>query len=252
LAAVSSPSKRKVYIRVTGAWQPSLPLRIIRAFKTVWNATSAGTGHSRISKMCCWITPPSASGGSSSSGRDCSNGFPPVWRRILVPGNTTLLKLHDILQIVMGWEDSHLHMFTIEGSIYGDPANDEYGDLGTIDEAKVKSHQVIYREGQRLSYEYDFGDSWNHTLLVEKFLPPQEGVRYPMCLKGERACPPEDVGGVWGYENFLEAIRNPLQAEFEPYTTFGIELRELSSFRISPFGKGLLEAINAAMKQEQP
>jgi hypothetical protein len=145
---------------------------------------------------------------------------PPVWRRIQVPGNTTLLKLHDILQIVMGWEDYHLHMFTIEGSIYGDPADDEYGDLGTLDETRFKLNQVIYREGQRLRYEYDFGDSWDHTLLVEKILPSQEGVRYPICLKGKRACPPEDVGGVWGYENFLEAIRNPDHDEHEEYLTW--------------------------------
>jgi hypothetical protein len=145
---------------------------------------------------------------------------PPVWRRIQVPSNTTLLKLHDILQIVMGWEDYHLHMFTIEGSIYGDPVDDEYGDLGTVDEARFKLNQVIYREGQRLSYEYDFGDSWDHTLLVEKILPPQEGIRYPICLKGKRACPPEDVGGGGGYENFLEAIRNPDHNEHEEYLTW--------------------------------
>ena len=178
---------------------------------------------------------------------------PPVWRRILVPGNTTLLKLHDILQIVMNWEDYHLHMFTIEGSIYGDPANDEYGDLGTIDEAKVKLHQVIYREGQRLSYEYDFGDSWDHTLLVEKILPPQESVRYPMCLKGKRACPPEDVGGVWGYENFLEAIRNPDHDEHEEYLTWiggefdpeAFDLEKVNT-RLSSMGRGRsTEALNA-------
>jgi hypothetical protein len=90
----------------------------------------------------------------------------PVWRRIQVPGNTTLLKRHEILQIVMGWEDYHLHMFTIEGSIFGDPADDEYGDLGTIDKSRIKLNQVIYREGQRFSYEYDFGDSRDHTLLA--------------------------------------------------------------------------------------
>jgi hypothetical protein len=148
------------------------------------------------------------------------NTHPPVWRRIQVPGHTSLLKLHDILQIVMGWEDYHLHMFTIEGSIYGDPVDDEYGDLDTIDEANFKLNQVIHREGQRLSYEYDFGDSWDHTLLLEKILPPQEGVRYPFCLKGKRACPPEDVGGVWGYKNFLEAIRNPDHDEHEEYMTW--------------------------------
>jgi hypothetical protein len=142
---------------------------------------------------------------------------PPIWRRILAPGNTTLLKLHDILQIVMGWEGYHLHMYRIEGLIYGNPADDEYDDLGTQDEARYQLSRVIYGVGQRFTYEYDFGDSWNHTLLVENILPPDEGVRYPLCLKGKRACPPEDVGGVWGYANFLEAIKDPAHDEHEEY-----------------------------------
>ncbi len=142
---------------------------------------------------------------------------PPIWRRILMPGSTTLLRLHDILQIVMGWEDYHLHMFTIEGSIYGDPADDEYGDRITLDEANYKLSQVIYGEGHRFTYEYDFGDGWDHTLLVEKIISLQDGVHYPLCLKGKRACPPEDVGGVRGYINFLEAIRDPSHDEYEEY-----------------------------------
>lgn len=140
---------------------------------------------------------------------------PPIWRRILVPDNTTLLKLHDILQIVMGWQDYHLHMYRIEGQIYGDPANDMYGNLGTLDEADYKLSQVIHGKGQRFSYEYDFGDGWIHTLLVEKILSPEEGVRYPLCLAGMRACPPEDVGGVGGYANFLEAIHDPAHEDHE-------------------------------------
>ena len=103
---------------------------------------------------------------------------PPIWRRILVPGNTTLLKLHNILQIVMGWEDYHLHMFRIEGFIYGNPEDDEYGDLGTLDEASVKLSQIVYGEKHRFNYEYDFGDSWDHTLLVEKILPAEGNVRF--------------------------------------------------------------------------
>jgi hypothetical protein len=142
---------------------------------------------------------------------------PPIWRRILVSGNTTLLKLHDIIQIIMGWEDDHLHMFTIHGSIYGNPEDDEYGELGTRDEAKVKLSQVIQRDGQRFAYEYDFGDSWEHTLLVEKILPAEEGVHYPICVKGKRACPPEDMGGVWGYVNFVEAISDPKHPEHDEY-----------------------------------
>jgi len=96
---------------------------------------------------------------------------PPVWRRISVPGNATLLKLHDILQIAMGWQDYHLHLFRIGGAIYGDPEDDEYGDRGTLDEAGVTLGQVVRREGQAFGYEYDFGDGWTHTLLVEKILP---------------------------------------------------------------------------------
>jgi hypothetical protein len=173
------------------------------------------------------------------------NTHPPIWRRILTPGNTTLLKLHDILQIVMGWEDYHLHMYRIEGLIYGNPADDEYGDLGTQDEAKYQLSQVINGEGQQFTYEYDFGDSWNHTLLVEKILPPEEGVRYPLCLKGKRACPPEDVGGVWGYANFLEAIRDPTHDEHEEYLVWiggefnpeDFDLEEINT-RLRRMGRG--------------
>jgi hypothetical protein len=183
---------------------------------------------------------------------------PPIWRRILVPGNTTLLKFHDILQIVMGWEDYHLHMYTIEGLIYGDPADDEYGDLGTLDEVNYKLSQVIYGEGQRFTYEYDFGDSWDHTLLVEKILPPAEGVRYPLYLKGKRACPPEDVGGVWGYENFMEAIRDPNHAEHEEYLAWvggefhpeDFDLEEINT-RLRRMGRGRsTEALNAWSVEE--
>jgi hypothetical protein len=187
-----------------------------------------------------------------------NNTHPPVWRRILVPGNTSLLKLHDILQIVMGWEDYHLHMFTITGLIYGDPADDEFGDLGTLNEANYKLSQEIHSEGQRFSYEYDFGDSWDHTLLVERILPPEEGVRYPVCLKGRRACPPEDVGGVWGYENFLEAIRDPNHDEHEEYLTWvggefdpeAFDLEEVNT-RLRSMGRGRsTESLNAWSMEE--
>ena len=142
---------------------------------------------------------------------------PPIWRRILAPGTTTLLKFHDILQSVMGWQDSHLHRFTIDGQSYGNTEIDEWGDLGIRSEARYKLGQLISEAGARFHYEYDFGDSWEHTLLVEKIQPPKPGERYPLCLAGKRACPPEDVGGVWGYQTFLEAISNPKHAEHEEY-----------------------------------
>ncbi len=138
------------------------------------------------------------------------NGIrPPVWRRILVSDKSTLLDLHNVIQDVFGWLDYHLHEFTINDICYGDQADDEFGEFHIQDEAKVKLRKLNLKEGSRFSYEYDFGDSWGHTLILEKILPLEKGMKLPQCIKGKRACPPEDVGGAWGYEGFLEAIRDP-------------------------------------------
>ena len=138
---------------------------------------------------------------------------PPIWRRIQVAGDTNLGKLHRIIQEVMGWYNSHLHEFIIDGEHYGEPSPDDFFDVE--DENKFKLSRVVFGEKSRLVYEYDFGDSWEHVLLVEKILPPEPGVRYPICLKGKRACPPEDCGGIWGYESLLEIIRDPEDSEHE-------------------------------------
>ena len=140
---------------------------------------------------------------------------PPIWRRILVAGDVSLAKLHGILQIVMGWTDSHLHQFTIHGRDYGVP--DRELDFGhrTLSERRVRLFEVVYGEKDRFLYEYDFGDSWTHQILVEKIIPKEEGKHYPVCVAGKRACPPEDCGGIWGYENFLEAIKDAGHPEHE-------------------------------------
>ncbi len=140
---------------------------------------------------------------------------PPIWRRILVPEDTSLYDLHEILQRVMDWGNYHLHQFTIAGQLYGDPENDEYGDFDTKNEKRYRLNQLGLRENSRFTYEYDFGDSWEHILLVEKILPADKGTRYPVCIAGKRACPPEDVGGIWGYEEFLEAISDPAHPEHD-------------------------------------
>lgn len=142
---------------------------------------------------------------------------PPIWRRVLVEDTTTLSKLHTILQTVMGWEDYHLHMFTINGHIYGDPEDDEFGDMGTKNESRFKLNQLVGREGFKFRYEYDFGDSWLHDLVVEKILPAEKDTHYPVCVAGKRACPPEDSGGVWGYEEILEASTNPKHPQHREY-----------------------------------
>lgn len=138
---------------------------------------------------------------------------PPIWRRIQVRGGTTLYKLHDIFQVVMGWTDSHLHQFIVRGEYYGTPDPDWGGDVKS--ERRVKLGGIVAGPKDRFVYEYDFGDGWEHAIVVEKVLAPEPGVRYPVCLAGKRACPPEDVGGVWGYAEFIEAIRDPKHPEHE-------------------------------------
>ena len=169
---------------------------------------------------------------------------PPIWRRIQVRSDTNLRTLHDILQVAMGWTDSHLHQFTAGGFDYGRPEADIFGfGLEVKDEKKYRLDQLVSTEGAKINYDYDFGDSWQHTLLIEKILPPEEGVSYPVCVKGKRACPPEDCGGIWGYQELLEAVKDPdhpqhgdmlewVDEEFDP-EEFDLDAvnRELRSLR---------------------
>jgi hypothetical protein len=137
---------------------------------------------------------------------------PPIWRRIQVK-NCTLDKLHEHIQTAMGWTNSHLHHFRIGGQLYGDPLlmQENFEDMGYKDSTTTKISQIVLKDGRRFRfrYEYDFGDCWDHDVLFEGFLRAEPRRKYPLCLEGERACPPEDVGGTWGYQEFLEAITDP-------------------------------------------
>ena len=138
---------------------------------------------------------------------------PPIWRRIQVPSDTTLARLHRILQRAMGWEDYHLYQFVVAGMEYSDPRVLE--EMEGEDAQRVVLATLVCGEKCKFLYRYDFGDSWDHELLVEKILPRDEGKRYPLCLAGKRTCPPEDCGGIWGYASFLVAIRDPKHPEHE-------------------------------------
>jgi Plasmid pRiA4b ORF-3-like protein len=135
---------------------------------------------------------------------------PPIWRRIQVP-DCTLGQLHQVLQIVMGWDDSHLHQFIIRGDYYGPlDLDDVHSEMATGDEETISISQVAKMERKvRFIYEYDFGDSWQHEIVLEKILKPEPKVSCARCIEGARACPPEDVGGIWGYAALLEAISDP-------------------------------------------
>ncbi len=138
---------------------------------------------------------------------------PPIWRRILVTSDTTLGKLHRILQVVMGWDDYHLHEFVIDEESYGKPDPDDFHEVKN--ERNVRLSKVIFGEGTKFEYIYDFGDYWRHKILVEKILPPESDKQHPICIKGKRASPPEDCGGIGGYYEFLEAIQDPDHPDHE-------------------------------------
>jgi Plasmid pRiA4b ORF-3-like protein len=133
---------------------------------------------------------------------------PAIWRLVEVP-DCSLGELHDVIQIVMGWQDSHLHQFVLDGKSFG-PDTPYAPDLEVEDEEGVRLSQVFTdRKRPRILYEYDFGDSWRHEIRLEKMVKPEPNVKYPRCLEGARACPPEDCGGPWGYVDFLAAISDP-------------------------------------------
>jgi hypothetical protein len=141
---------------------------------------------------------------------------PPVSRRVQVPGEASLAVLHEVVQSAMGWTNSHLHEFEVDGGRYGLPDPD-WGGRTVADEAKVKLFRLV-GPGDRLNYVYDFGDNWSHTLTVEKIVTPEPGVRYPRCVSGRRACPPEDVGGPWGYDELGAALADPSHPDHDERT----------------------------------
>ena len=140
---------------------------------------------------------------------------PPIWRRFLVPDSISLHQLHTILQIVMGWTNSHLHQFIIDGEFYGEPEEEDAYSEDLKNEKRYRLNQLVERKGFKFIYEYDFGDIWEHTIHVEAILPIQKGTQYPICLEGKRACPPEDIGGVEGYDDLLKILSNPKHPERE-------------------------------------
>jgi len=166
---------------------------------------------------------------------------PPIWRRLLVPSSIRLATLHHVLQVAMGWENDHLHQFKHGGHFYGVSDGVDFPPI--IDEEEVRFDTLLRAPKEWLIYEYDFGDSWEHVVLLEKVLPADPEVTRLQCTGGRRAGPPEDVGGVWGYSDMLEALENPDDpenaerlewlGEFDP-TLFDREAvnRQLASIRV--------------------
>lgn len=147
---------------------------------------------------------------------------PPIWRRIQVPARYTFWDLHVAIQDSMGWLDYHLHMFRLPDPRTGRPVEigipDEHpfeDDVPCLPGWEIPMAAYFPKPGATAQYEYDFGDSWNHEILLEEVVERIPKDRYPKCLDGARACPPEDCGGVWGYEELLATITDPSHEEYE-------------------------------------
>jgi len=135
---------------------------------------------------------------------------PPIWRRVIVRADMTLDRLHHVIQIAMGWTNSHLHQFIVGHTYYGKP-DPEMGD--TLNEKRYTVADLAPAPKKKFIYEYDFGDGWQHEVVLEKVLPPDPTFKHPICVTGANACPPEDCGGMHGYYNLLEALHDPNHPE---------------------------------------
>jgi len=141
---------------------------------------------------------------------------PPIWRRVQVLNTMSLASFHYVIQDTMGWYNAHLHQFIAESGYYGMPTDDMgIFDDNLKDESDFTIADLLKKEKAAIRYEYDFGDSWHHKIELEKILPFDENIKLPVCLKGKRNCPPEDCGGIWGYQDLLEIISDPDHEEYE-------------------------------------
>ncbi|MCL2020984.1 MAG: plasmid pRiA4b ORF-3 family protein [Betaproteobacteria bacterium] len=143
---------------------------------------------------------------------------PEIWRRIQVPATYTFWDLHVAIQSAMGWEDYHLHMFRIgkrsEIIINGNPTDDDLDDdENTFNGWEIEASSFLETPGDVALYEYDLGDGWLHEILLEGVFLKEKGIRYPNCIAGARACPPEDCGGIPGFEHMLEVLASPRHPE---------------------------------------
>ncbi|MBU0994789.1 MAG: plasmid pRiA4b ORF-3 family protein [Proteobacteria bacterium] len=175
---------------------------------------------------------------------------PEIWRRFVVPGSITLDRLHDVIQVVMGWTDSHLYQFMIGKNLYTEyPESKEDG----LECGNYRLDGLIKQKGRTFTYIYDFGDGWEHEILIEeKPYASQELRTEVVCLEGERACPPEDVGGVPGYGEFLEALKDPEHDEHDNFMEWSGGEFESEKFNINEVNWELMTYLRWSRDRQQP
>lgn len=178
------------------------------------------------------------------------NGIrPPIWRRLAIPSGITLADLQVIIELSMGWVGGHLHSFEINGREYGNPESDD--EFDGIDENETIVDHILKKRGTKFKYVYDFGDYWVHTITYER--ESEEKIQKPKVLKGKRACPPEDCGGVWGYAKMLEVIADKNHKEHKEMLDwlnedFDPEIFDLEEVNIALAGEEVQPGIGAGIR----
>jgi Plasmid pRiA4b ORF-3-like protein len=169
---------------------------------------------------------------------------PPIWRRLQVPGSIKLNRLHEVFQVAMGWTDSHLHQFMDPPMVYSVPSGEDYPGVERLDERRFRLADLGQYEKASFLYEYDFGDGWQHDVVVEKIVSASPEKKRAVCLAGENACPPEDCGGIWGYYELLETVNNPKHKAYQ----------EMLDWLGEPFDPGRfdLQEVNATLRRLKP
>ncbi|MFQ6613634.1 MAG: plasmid pRiA4b ORF-3 family protein [Fidelibacterota bacterium] len=144
---------------------------------------------------------------------------PKIWRRLLVPSDLLLPDFHKVIQTSMGWTNSHLHQFIKDRTFYREKLDEDYfwGEMNEVDYSTIKISDLLKKEHDKIVYEYDFGDSWEHDIILEKIENDGVDKNIPICLTGKNQCPPEDCGGIWGYYRLLEILKHPDHEEYEEY-----------------------------------
>lgn len=146
---------------------------------------------------------------------------PSIWRRVVIPSDLSLPDFHKVIQTTMGWTNSHLHQFVKNRTYYSPKMEDESlwdeEDDDDLDYSKYKVSDLLRKTKDKVKYEYDFGDDWVHVIVLEKIIDESMDINDVTCLAGENSCPPEDCGGLWGYYNMLEILKDTDHEEYEEY-----------------------------------
>jgi hypothetical protein len=171
---------------------------------------------------------------------------PEIWRRVLVPEDYSLGDLHDVIQIAMGWENAHLHGFRQKDRTFGPKGPDSFEN--EQDEEEVLLSDVLKKSGSKILYEYDFGDSWEHAVSLEKVLKLDATTTLPSCIEGENACPPEDVGGISSYNSIVHALTHDNDGDGDEEDDIDEELLEWLGDDFSP-ERFDVEGVNETFKQ---